>query len=147
MNEGAQGRDMVKRRATDANRALALAKLTDQRFLDPLLGFLLPGVGDAVGAVAGFYIVVLARKHDLPVAVQAQMVANIAIDCLGGLVPVVGDIFDLLNRANLRNARLLERHLLPEGLRRCLPSKSPVCCPGLSRQAPFWWRRSPQPAS
>ena len=29
----------------------------------------------------------------------------------GGSIPIVGDLFDVFNRANLRNARLLQQHL------------------------------------
>jgi hypothetical protein len=95
----------------DVRRVMTLATWTDARFLDPLLGFLLPGVGDVLGAAVGLYVVVVAARHRVQRAVIARMVFNLALDCLGGVVPVVGDLFDLVNRANLRNARLLERHL------------------------------------
>jgi hypothetical protein len=36
---------------------------------------------------------------------------NVSVDCLGGVVPIVGDLFDALNRSNVRNARLLEKHV------------------------------------
>jgi len=104
---------LARARAADLSRAFTLANLTDRRFLDPLVGLVLPGVGDALGALLGLYIVALARKHDAPASLQARMLVNLAVDCLGGLVPVAGDLFDLLNRANLRNARLLEKHLAP----------------------------------
>lgn len=69
------------------------------------------GLGDVLGVAAGLYIVVVAVRHDVPRTVVARMVVNVAVDCLGGVVPVVGDLFDLLNRANVRNVRLLEQHL------------------------------------
>jgi hypothetical protein len=100
-----------ERRRADLARAQAIAKWTDRRFLDPLVGLVLPGVGDALGLAAGLYIVVLAVRHDVPRTVVARMLVNVAVDCLGGVVPVVGDLFDLLNRSNVRNARLLEEHL------------------------------------
>ena len=100
-----------RRRRADLERALTVAKWTDARFLDPLVGLLLPGVGDVFGAVAGLYIVVVAVRHHVSRAVVARMLFNLSLDCVGGLVPVVGDLFDLVNRANLRNARLLQQHL------------------------------------
>lgn len=109
MDGDASARD--RRRATDLARARRLARLLDARFLDPVLGLILPGLGDAAGAMAGLYIVHLARKHDVPSRIQARMLMNLAVDCLGGLIPVVGDLFDFLDRANLRNARLFEEHL------------------------------------
>lgn len=102
-----------QRRRTDLARALTVAKWTDARFLDPVVGLLLPGVGDVLGAVAGLYIVVVAVRHDVSRVVVARMLFNLSLDCVGGLVPVVGDLFDLVNRANLRNARLLQQHLGP----------------------------------
>jgi hypothetical protein len=38
------------------------------------------------------------------------MLLNLGIDVLAGMVPVVGDAFDLVWRANVRNLELLERH-------------------------------------
>ena len=100
-----------QRRRADLQRARAVAKWTDARFLDPLVGMLLPGVGDVLGATAGLYIVAVAVRHGVPRATVARMLFNVAVDCAGGVVPVVGDLFDVLNRANLRNVRLLEQHL------------------------------------
>ena len=38
------------------------------------------------------------------------MFLNIAIDVIGGLIPIAGDAFDIVWRANYRNLQLLERH-------------------------------------
>jgi hypothetical protein len=110
---GRRRRDRERRR--DLGRAQALARWTDARLLDPLVGFLLPGAGDLLGVLAGLYIVGLARRHQAPAGVVARMLLNLTLDCLVGVVPVLGDIADVFNRANIRNAGLLERHLaLPE---------------------------------
>jgi hypothetical protein len=95
----------------DLERARSLAKWTDARFLDPLAGLLLPGVGDVLGAAAGLYIVAIGARHRVPRHVVARMLLNLAVDCTAGAIPVLGDLFDFLNRANLRNVRLLEHHL------------------------------------
>ncbi|WP_372899256.1 DUF4112 domain-containing protein, partial [Stieleria sp.] len=42
----------------------------------------------------------------------ARMAANIVIDLTVGAVPIAGDVFDVFWKSNLRNARLLEDHLL-----------------------------------
>jgi hypothetical protein len=39
------------------------------------------------------------------------MLGNVAIDFVLGVVPLVGDLFDLVFKANRKNAMLLERHL------------------------------------
>ena len=43
--------------------------------------------------------------------VIGQMVANVLLDSLAGSVPVVGDVFDVIWKANVRNIELLEHHL------------------------------------
>jgi hypothetical protein len=39
------------------------------------------------------------------------MLANVAVDGVVGLVPVAGDAFDVMFRANVRNVRMLKRWL------------------------------------
>jgi hypothetical protein len=38
------------------------------------------------------------------------MILNVLIDTAIGTVPVIGDVFDVAWRANIRNADLLEKH-------------------------------------
>ena len=84
---------------------------TNLRFgLDPLLG-LIPGGGDAAGAVLAGWIVVEAIRLGASRATLLRIVGNVALDAAVGAVPVIGDIFDFAWKANLRNAALLERHL------------------------------------
>ena len=86
--------------------------------LDPLVG-LVPGLGDAAGALVAAYIVLEAARFDVPGATLLRMLANVAIDALVGTVPVLGDIFDVAWRANLKNVALIEHHLAdPHGARR-----------------------------
>ena len=82
--------------------------------LDPIIG-LVPGLGDAAGAILAAWIVVEAFRLRASKATLARMVYNIAIDAVGGTVPVVGDIFDALWKESLKNVALLERHLAEPG--------------------------------
>jgi hypothetical protein len=77
---------------------------------DAFLG-LVPGLGDAAGAVLSAWIVVEAIRLGVSKATVTRMVSNIAVDALGGALPVVGDLFDAVWKENLRNVALLERHL------------------------------------
>jgi hypothetical protein len=88
---------------------------TDIRFgLESLIG-LVPGLGDVSGAVLSGYIVVASARLGVPPAVLLRMILNVAIDTGLGAVPVIGDMFDVVWRANIRNADLLEKHAaLPE---------------------------------
>jgi hypothetical protein len=74
---------------------------------DALIG-LVPGIGDAVTTALSLYIVHEARQLGAPRHVIARMLANVMIDGLVGAVPLVGDAFDVVWRANRRNMRLLQ---------------------------------------
>jgi hypothetical protein len=91
----------------DLEAAERLARWLDDRGLDPILGLLLPGVGDVAGTLAGLYPVIVAVRRRLPALVIARMLLNLAIDALVGLVPIAGDLFDLGWKANRRNVALL----------------------------------------
>jgi hypothetical protein len=96
---------------TERDRALEaaerIAHWMDRRFLDPLLGLVLPGAGDLFGAGLGLYPVLLAWRRRAPKALLARMLLNLSVDMLGGAVPVVGDIWDFFFRAHSRNLELL----------------------------------------
>ena len=78
--------------------------------LDPILG-LLPGGGDTVAGAMGAYIIVEAARMGLPRKVIWEMVGNIIFDSVVGIVPVLGDLFDVTWKANVKNIQLLEKHL------------------------------------
>jgi len=82
--------------------------------LDPLIG-LIPGLGDLIGAGVAIWIAAEAAHLGVSGFVLLRMSLNIAIDTLGGAIPVAGDVFDALWKANLKNVRLLERHLIATG--------------------------------
>ena len=77
--------------------------------LDPILG-LVPGLGDMVGAALSVAIIWEASRRGVPRSVLLQMALNVAIDAGLGSVPVAGDVFDALWKANRNNVALLERH-------------------------------------
>jgi hypothetical protein len=64
--------------------AETLARWLDDRFLDPLLGLVLPGIGDLLGSALGIYPVLLAWKRRAPKALLARMLMNLAVDAAGG---------------------------------------------------------------
>lgn len=83
--------------------------------LDPLMG-LIPGVGDGVMMVVSVYTMLLAHKAGAPGPLLARMAANIAIDFGAGSIPVVGDIFDLVFKSNVRNLKLLTEFIEKKGV-------------------------------
>ncbi len=85
---------------------------TQLRFgLDPIIG-LIPGVGDAAGAVLAGWILIEGIRLGASRATLVRIAGNIALDAGLGAVPILGDIFDFAWKANLRNVALLERHLI-----------------------------------
>jgi Domain of unknown function (DUF4112) len=84
---------------------------TNIRFgLDGIVGFI-PGIGDVLGGLASCIIVLAAYFRGVPLITIARMVANLAIEVVVGLVPVLGNLFDIGWRANRRNYHLLEGSL------------------------------------
>ena len=78
--------------------------------LDPILG-LLPGGGDTITGGISAYIVVEAARMGVPREVLGKMVGNILIDSFAGTIPVIGDLFDVGWKSNVKNIELLEKHL------------------------------------
>jgi len=101
-------------------RVRLLSRLLDEQFripgttyrvgLDGLLG-MIPGVGDAAGALLSTYILYEAIRLGAPKTVLLRMVANIGIDTVLGAIPVAGDIFDVAWKANKKNTTLLHAYL------------------------------------
>src|SRR5579883_784806 len=111
--------DPRRREATMRNLE-RLAWLMDQAFLipgtkirvglDALFG-LLPIGGDVLTGLvqAGLVLVALAH-YKVPKIVAARMAANVLIDIAVGVIPVLGDLFDIGFKANTRNIRLLDEY-------------------------------------
>ena len=101
-------------------RLEALAKLLDVAFIlpgtnvrygiDGLIG-LIPVVGDIITTAISLWIVSEARALGAPWHLTARMLGNVALYGVVGAVPVVGDAFDVMFRANIRNMRMLRRWL------------------------------------
>src|SRR5690242_16812485 len=99
-------------------RLRSLARLLDDAIplpggfrigLDPIIG-LIPGLGDAAGAIIAMFIVVEAASIGVPRSVVLRMGGNVLIDGLIGSIPILGDLFDFAFKANTRNIDLLERY-------------------------------------
>jgi len=76
-------------------------------------------IGDIAGGLLAGYGLMIAARLRAPAPILLRMLLNIAIDTIGGVIPLVGDLFDTQFRANTRNLALLERWLEdPHGSRR-----------------------------
>jgi hypothetical protein len=107
----------------------ALAKLMDGAFvvpgtnirmgLDAVIG-LVPVAGDVIAGLVSAYLIWEGRQLGAPKWLIARMMANTLIDTVVGAVPVVGDAFDVVFRANMKNMALLRRYVEKHG----------ITCPG-----------------
>jgi hypothetical protein len=99
-------------RVMDAGWSIPFTKI---RFgADPILG-LIPGGGDLVAMLISLYVVVKAYEMGVPNHLLLKMAGNIAIDAGLGAVPVLGDIFDVFFKSNIRNTDLLHDFLMKNG--------------------------------
>ena len=84
---------------------------TQIRFgLDGLIG-LIPGVGDALGAIISSHILTQAAHMGAPKSLLLKMAFNIGLDAILGVIPVLGDVSDFIWKANQRNVKLLSDYI------------------------------------
>lgn len=79
--------------------------------LDSLIG-LIPGLGDTLTSLVSLYILGAANRFGVPRVTLVRMALNIAIDWTLGSLPVLGDVFDIYWKSNLKNVALLRRHVM-----------------------------------
>ena len=94
------------------------SQLMDNQFRIPVLGWrfglnaiidLIPEFGDIVTTLIALYVLVSAVRYRVPKVTLLRMALNIAIYFVGGLVPLVGDVFAIWWKPNIRNINLLRR--------------------------------------
>ena len=89
----------------------AIAQWMDRRLLDPLIGLVLPGFGDALTsafAVPYLYLSVVKLKS---IPLTLAIVCNILLDVLIGIIPYIGVVGDVFKRAFTRNAALIKGYV------------------------------------
>ncbi|WP_150301292.1 DUF4112 domain-containing protein [Pseudomonas profundi] len=116
----------MPRQPTEAEQRAILQRLDKfSRFTDSSIGLpftrfkigveaivgLIPGIGDLLGLAMAGYVLLEAQRAGASGEVKRRMLRNIGIDFVGGLIPVVGDAFDAVFKANTRNTRLLQNYL------------------------------------
>lgn len=85
------------------------AKYMDKYFLDPILGFILPGgIGDALSSILSlpfiYYSLVVVKSIPLTLAV----IYNSLVDVLIGSIPFyIGDVLDIFKRSYQKNLKLI----------------------------------------
>lgn len=112
------GNDFKKREMLE--RLQKLSNFMDKAFtipgthirfgVDSIVG-LIPVVGDTLSAGISGYIYSFAKPAGVPWIQRMQMLWNIFIDWFIGLIPFVGDIFDVAFKANSKNVDIIRAHM------------------------------------
>lgn len=97
----------------------SITKLLDAKFKvpgtsitfgwDPIIG-IIPGFGDIVSFGISSLLVLSMIRHGASREVVIKMLLNLGLDTATGTIPVLGGIFDVFYKANIRNYNLLKQH-------------------------------------
>lgn len=105
-----QSLQRVRRLGRILDDAIAIPGIGYRIGLDPLIG-LIPGGGDLMTGLMSVYIVAEAARFGVPAATLGRMGFNILMELILGTMPMVGDLFDVVWKANAQNVALLEQHI------------------------------------
>lgn len=89
----------------------AIALWMDRRLLDPLIGLVLPGFGDALTSVLAVPYLYLSIVKLKSIPLTLAIVCNILLDVLIGIIPYIGIVGDVFKRAFTRNAALIKGYV------------------------------------
>lgn len=113
--------DVAENNNTKIERLDKLANWLDSRFTLPWLNIklgwdtiigLIPFIGDSLTTLLGAYIIREAHTLNIPKWVLFVMMWNLFVDWIFGSIPLVGDLFDIGWKANVKNISLIRKHAL-----------------------------------
>lgn len=80
----------------------------DRYYLDPIIGFFLPGVGDVLSSVLALPFIYFALFYVRSIPLTLAVITNSLKDALLGSIPFgLGDIIDIFYKSNAKNLRLI----------------------------------------
>ena len=82
-----------------------LAKKYDDWFLDPIVGFIIPGLGDVISSVVVMPALYVALFKVKSFKLFFAILYITVLDVLCGIIPCVGDIVDAFYKTNKKAAR------------------------------------------
>src|SRR5690606_6801413 len=77
--------------------------------LDPILN-LVPYGGQIISLSVSMMLVVVMFRNGVRAKVVIKMILNIMMDAVLGAIPFFGQVFDVFNKANEKNIKLLREH-------------------------------------
>lgn len=102
--------EQIKEIEKKVKRAEKLADVLDDKYLDPIIGFVGGPAGDAATSLAGLYIIYEAKESGVSTWELSKMIGRTGLDFLKGGIPIFGDIFDAFYKSNKTNAEVLRKH-------------------------------------
>ncbi len=102
--------ERLKRLAWVLNSAVRIPGLRMRAGVDTVLG-LIPGGGLALGTLLSLYIVWEGHRMGVKGGTIRKMLLNVGIEAAIGVIPLMGDVFDTVFKADMRNVRLIEEAL------------------------------------
>lgn len=84
-----------------------VADMMDKYAIDPIVGLLLPGTGDLIGALTALPCLYVSIAKVKSTALTLAIINNMLIDVFLGIIPWVGEIFDIFYQSNLRSYYLV----------------------------------------
>ena len=97
--------------STSYNMTKRVAELMDNYYIDPIAGFVIPGVGDIATQVLSLPALYVAMVKVKSMTLGLAVVYNMIVDFIVGLLPIVGDIADIFWRSHIRNYELIEGYI------------------------------------
>ena len=82
--------------------------------LDPMLSVIPGNVGDVVSAGISLYIVAESARLGVSFTTLLRLLGTVAIDTAGGMVPVLGPVFDAVFKGNKWNVQAVMDEIMPE---------------------------------
>lgn len=89
----------------------AIALWMDRRLLDPSIGLVLPGFGDALTSFFAMPYLYLSIVKLKSIPLTLAIVCNILLDVLIGIIPYIGVVGDVFKRAFTKNAAMIKGYV------------------------------------
>ena len=84
-----------------------IAKWMDRYYIDPIVGLFLPGYGDTVTALLNLPYLYLSTFKVRSIPLTLAIIYNTLVDVYIGIIPLLGDLFDIFNKSYTKNSRIL----------------------------------------
>lgn len=84
-----------------------IKKGMDNFMLDPIIGLVLPAAGDIISSILALPFLYFSLFKVKSIRLTLACLFNTIMDLLVGLVPIIGDVFDLFHRSYKKNIDMI----------------------------------------